>query len=205
MRRPHAERDDARRRAGTARRRGRRHRARRFRLPVPHRLGAAAEGRTRAEFTQFYFSTWSAARPERFELLMVARQGDTMLGAQDLRAADFAVRRTGFTGSWLGREFHGSGIGTRMRQMICAFAFDELGAIEMRTEAYADNPASNRVSQKTGYREFDRARVNRLGEAATEVRYKLTREQLTRPEEPISYDGGQALRRFLGISWVSPR
>ncbi|MHA7860640.1 GNAT family N-acetyltransferase [Tessaracoccus sp. Y36] len=155
--------------------------------------------------TQFYFSRWSTAHPGRFELLMVARQGDRVLGAQDLRAADFAVRRTGSTGSWLGREFHGRGIGTRMRQMICAFAFDELGAVEMRTEAYADNPASNRVSQKTGYREFDRARVNRLGEAATEVRYKLTREQLTRPEEPISHGGGQALRRFLGISWVSPR
>lgn len=149
--------------------------------------------------TQYYFTTWASARTESLELLMVAREGDTVVGAQDLRVAEFAVRRTGFTGSWLGQEFHGHGIGTRMRQMICAFAFDELGAVEMRTEAYADNPASNRVSQKTGYTEFDRARVMRLGQPAVEVRYKLTPERLTRPAEPITYDGGQALRRFLGL------
>ncbi|GAA4899804.1 hypothetical protein GCM10025789_17620 [Tessaracoccus lubricantis] len=153
-----------------------------------------------ASSTQFYFSSWAAASPERLELMMVVREGDTIMGAQDLRVADFAVRRTGFTGSWLARDFHGRGIGTRMRQLVCAFAFDELGALEMRTEAYADNPASNRVSQKTGYVEFDRARVNRLGEPAVEVRYRLTADQLTRPAEPITFDGGPALRRYLGVT-----
>lgn len=152
-----------------------------------------------ANSSQFYLGVWSRFSPEAFELLMVVREGEQIVGAQDLRALDFAIRRTGHTGSWLGREFHGRGIGTRMRQMVCAFAFDELGAVEMRTEAYADNPTSNRVSQKTGYVEFDRARVTRLGELATEVRYRLTPESLNRPEEPIEVTGADALRAYLGI------
>lgn len=149
---------------------------------------------------QYYFSTWAAARPEQLVLMMVVRDGDTVMGAQDLRLTDFIVRRTGFTGSWLARNFHGRGVGTLMRQMVCAFAFDELGAAEMRTEAYADNPASNRVSQKAGYVEFDRGRVNRLGEPAVEVHYKLLPAHLTRPAEPITFDGGQTLRRYLGVT-----
>ena len=44
--------------------------------------------------------------------------------------------------SWLGRGFQGRGIGTAMRRVICAFAFDHLDAEQVTSGAFSDNPAS---------------------------------------------------------------
>ncbi|NHB83784.1 GNAT family N-acetyltransferase [Tessaracoccus sp. HDW20] len=87
-----------------------------------------------------------------------------------------------------------------MRAMICAFAFDQLGAVQCRTEAYADNPASQRVSEKVGYERFDRAPVDRLGEATDEVRFRLTPARLNRPDERVNYQGADAFRAFVGLA-----
>lgn len=153
----------------------------------------------RTNSAQFYFSTWAQARPSSWELLMVVKRQGEVIGAQDLRARDFATSRVAHTGSWLGRRFHGRGTGTLMRQLICAFAFDQLGAEQCRTEAYLDNPASQRVSEKAGYERFDLAPVDRLGERAEEVRFRLTPEALVRPAEPIRYEGVAPFKRFVGI------
>ena len=141
---------------------------------------------------RFYFSTWASTRPERWTLLMVAREGDVVIGAQDLMAHDFALVRVAKTGSWLARNAHGRGIGTTMRQMVCSLAFDHLGAVELRTAAYAD-------SEKLGYERLDTARVNRLGQVAHEVHYRLTPGSFNRPESPIEVSGVDAFRRFLGL------
>jgi RimJ/RimL family protein N-acetyltransferase len=73
-----------------------------------------------------------------------------LVGSQGFSTRDFLVTRIGETGSWLGREFHDRGIGTAMRKVICAFIFDYLGATFITSSAYADNPASLRVSRKCG-------------------------------------------------------
>ena len=63
------------------------------------------------------------------------------MGVQGFAARDFPVLRTAETGSWLGAAFQGRGIGTRMRQAICAFLFDELGATQISSAAFVDNAA----------------------------------------------------------------
>lgn len=146
----------------------------------------------------FYFSTWASVRPDRWTLLMVMREGDTVIGAQDLMASDFALLRVAKTGSWLARSAQGRGLGTLMRQMICTLAFDHLGAVELRTEAFADNPPSNRVSEKLGYERVETARAERLGELAHAVRYRLTADTFIRPDVPIEVTGVQAFRQFIG-------
>lgn len=153
----------------------------------------------RRNSAQFYFGSWANARPEKWELLMVVRKAGRVVGAQDLRTADFAVTRIVQTGSWLGRRHQGQGVGTLMRQLVCAFAFDHLGAVQCRTEAYLDNPASQRVSEKVGYERFDAIPVSRLGESVEEVRFRLTPERFVRPGLPISYRGVEGFRRFIGI------
>ena len=75
-----------------------------------------------------------------------------LVGVQGVSTRDFPVTRTGETGSWLGREFHGRGIGTLMRQAICVLCLDHLGFEEVTSAAFADNPASHGVSRKVGYR-----------------------------------------------------
>ena len=85
-----------------------------------------------------------------------------LVGSQGFSTRDFLITRIGETGSWLGREFHGIGIGTAMRKVICAFIFDYLGAKFITSSAYADNPASLGVSRKCGYRQNGVSIRNRM-------------------------------------------
>jgi RimJ/RimL family protein N-acetyltransferase len=100
---------------------------------------------------RFYYREWAAFTPECWRLLMAVERDGVVVGAQDLKTDDFPILRTGETGSWLGLAHQGRGTGTLMRQAILAFAFDHLGAIEMRSTAWVDNPSSHRVSEKCGY------------------------------------------------------
>lgn len=150
--------------------------------------------------TRWYWTSWASFAPERWELLMVVRRDGEIVGCQDLRTSDFAITRLARTGSWLGRAHQGRGTGTLMRQAICAFAFDELGASEMRTEAFSDNPRSRRVSEKIGYTEIDRVPFNRQGALASEVLFRLTPETFNRPSHPVETEGADAFRRFIGLS-----
>lgn len=79
----------------------------------------------------------------------------------DLAARHFPVTRTGETGSWLGREFQGRGLGTAMRRAFCELLFDHLGFEEVTSAAFLDNPASLGVSRKVGYRPTAVSRVKR--------------------------------------------
>ena len=72
-------------------------------------------------------------------------------GSRPCPRGDFAVTRTGETGSWLGLPFHGRGTGTLMRQAICVLCFDHLGFTEITSGAFLDNPESRAVSRKVGY------------------------------------------------------
>ena len=57
------------------------------------------------------------------------------------------------TGSWLGREYQGRGLGKEMRAAVLGFAFDGLDALVAETSAFLDNGPSNGVSRALGYEE----------------------------------------------------
>lgn len=122
-----------------------------------------------------------------------------MVGIQGFSSRDFPVARTAETGSWLARRFHGQGIGTRMRRAICAFVFDELGAIEITSGAFTDNAASMAVSRKVGYRSNGTERVARRGRPAVIQRPVLAPEDFIRGDDPVKISGAEALRAFLGL------
>lgn len=148
---------------------------------------------------KFYWRTWSDFTPEAWSMNIVVRRDAEIVGCQDVMASDFVVRRVASTGSWLGLAYQRQGIGTLMRQVICCFAFDELGAIEMRTDAFVDNVASQKVSAAVGYTEYDRIPADRGGQRAWQARFKLTPERLVRPPYPVEVEGAEALRSFLGL------
>ena len=103
------------------------------------------------------------------------------------------------TGSWLGLAHQGRGIGTRMRQAVCAYAFDHLGAEEVTSGAFLDNPASLAVSRKVGYRPNGVVRLKRRdGEMALNQKLVLTPADLRRGE-PLEVVGAEDLRSFLGL------
>jgi len=109
------------------------------------------------------------------------------------------VTRVGETGSWLGREFQGRGIGTAMRQAICAFAFDHLGAEQITSAAFTDNPASNAASRKVGYRPNGLIRkARRDGEWQDSQKWLLTPETFVRGVT-ITASGVDAFRSLIRL------
>jgi len=109
------------------------------------------------------------------------------------------VLRGGETGSWLGRRFQGRGIGTAMRQVICAFLIDHLDAEYITSCAFTDNPASLAVSRKAGYTDNGDDHFNRLGKQAIMHRIILDPANLVRYEHPLTVTGLPAFRRSVGL------
>ncbi|HTU77079.1 MAG TPA: GNAT family protein [Trebonia sp.] len=127
-----------------------------------------------------------------------------LAGSQGFSTSDYLTTRTGETGSWLGRRFQGRGIGTAMRQVMCAFAFDHLDAEYVTSGAFADNPASLAVSRKTGYVGNGWRRVERLGKPATIRGLLLDPPSLIRYEHPLVVDGLAPFRRSIGLDADTP-
>ena len=150
---------------------------------------AAYHWRSRAEFS-----------PSQWGLHLAVLHEGRLVGVQGFETSDYLVTRTGETGSWLGREFQGRGIGTAMRQAICAFAFDHLDAEEVTSGAFLDNPASLAVSRKVGYRPNGVRRLKRReGELALNQSLVLTRGDFVRGEHPVVVDGLAPFRAFVGL------
>ncbi|MDN5771658.1 MAG: GNAT family N-acetyltransferase [Microlunatus sp.] len=152
-----------------------------------------------AEMVRYFSSVRATFSAEAFDLLFAVRVAGVLVGVQGLYTRDFAVVRTAETGSWLGRAYQGHGIGTRMRRAVCAFAFDELGAQEVTSAAFVDNPASMAVSRKVGYRPNGVVRLKRReSEMALNQKLVLSPADLVRGD-PLEVSGAKDLQAFLGL------
>jgi RimJ/RimL family protein N-acetyltransferase len=150
------------------------------------------------EFARYHWRMRAAFAPDDFHLDLAVRERGELVGAQGFFATDYPVTRTAETGSWLALRHQGRGIGTRMRQAVCALLIDHLGAAEVTSGAFLDNPASLGVSRKVGYRQTDVKRVARQGELARHAQLRLAPDDLVRGE-PVEVSGVEPLRRFLGV------
>ncbi len=150
-------------------------------------------------FAQYHWSERATFSPEKWGANFAVLWEGELVGVQGLAAADYLVTRTTETGSWLGQRFQGRGIGTAMRQVICAFAFDHLDAEEVTSGAYVDNPASRAVSRKVGYVDNGTLRRERLGRLAVLQRLVLAPEQLVRSRHELTVEGLPAFRASIGL------
>lgn len=150
---------------------------------------AAYQWRVRADFS---VAAW--------ELLMGVWHEGELVGVQGFSTENYLVVRSGETGSWLGRDHQGRGIGTAMRQAMCAFVFDHLDAEEVTSGAFTDNPSSLAVSRKVGYRDNGvRRQQRRPGELALNRQLVLTPDRLVRGPHPLQVSGVAAFRRSIGL------
>ena len=147
---------------------------------------------------QFHWGLRANWSRERWALELAVEYEGRIVGSQGFSTHDYLVTRTGETGSWLGLRYHGRGIGTRMRQAICALVFDHLDAAQVTSGAFLDNPASLAVSRKVGYRPNGTRLLARRGESAVNQGLVLTPETFVRGE-PITVTGVPAFRRFIGL------
>jgi RimJ/RimL family protein N-acetyltransferase/predicted GNAT family acetyltransferase len=105
----------------------------------------------RDDFVAFHEDAVASWRPARWTLNLIAFEDGRPVGTQALRARSFARTRRVDTGSWLGRDRQGRGLGTEMRAAALELAFGPLGADEAWSTAHDGNEASLRVSDKVGY------------------------------------------------------
>ncbi|WP_198663301.1 GNAT family N-acetyltransferase [Jiangella endophytica] len=85
-----------------------------------------------------------------------------------------------------------------MRAAVLHLAFDGLGAREAASDAFVDNLASNRVSERLGYEPNGTDWATRRGDAAMPRRWRLTRERWTRRGD-IELTGVAECRPVLGL------
>jgi len=114
-------------------------------------------------------------RPDKWTYNPVALYRGRVVGTQDMRAENFAAARMFSTGSWLGMEFQGMGLGKEMRAAILHLGFAGLGAQEAQSSAFSDNLASLGVSRSLGYQDNGSWRAARRGQSGTMIGLRLTR------------------------------
>ena len=156
----------------------------------------------------YHWSVRAKVGPKHLTLELGVLVGGMPIGTQAADGDDWAVLRRAETGSWIGREFQGRGIGTRMRVLMLHLLFAGLDAQAATSAAFADNTASNTVSRKVGYVDNGVSAFARDGVPVEQRRYLMTRErweELRSAHEailgaPVELDGVAALRAQLAAS-----
>jgi RimJ/RimL family protein N-acetyltransferase len=152
------------------------------------------------EMASHYWRTRASFEPSAWTLELVVRSEGEVVGCQGFSTANYLVTRTGETGSWLGRRYQGHGIGTLMRQAMCVLLFDHLGAREITSGAFTDNPRSLAVSRRVGYVSNGRTREKRRdGELAICQRLVLRPAHFVRPPYDMRVEGAEPVRRLIGL------
>jgi RimJ/RimL family protein N-acetyltransferase len=126
-------------------------------------------------FLAFHRGAWQEWRPETWTLNLVTFLDGKPIGSQGISADDFASRREVETGSWLGARFQGHGLGTEQRAAVLELAFEGLGATAAVSGSIFDNAASQRVSEKLGYRVTGTRTIAPRGEPVEHYDYRLDR------------------------------
>jgi RimJ/RimL family protein N-acetyltransferase len=149
---------------------------------------------------QYHWSQRAAWKPGAWSLNLVVVRAGRVVGTQGVSARDFAVLREVSTGSWLGRDYHGQGIGTEMRAAVLHLAFAGLGAEYAISSAFADNPASQRISRKLGYADDGVERHVSRGQPAAVQRFRLDRKSWEASHAiPVTIDGLEPCLQLFGL------
>ncbi|MFE7640070.1 GNAT family N-acetyltransferase [Kitasatospora sp. NPDC057518] len=141
---------------------------------------------------------WSA---QDWALNLVAFHEGRPVGIQDMRAKEFGVRREIVSGSWLGLEYQGKGLGTEMRAAMLHLAFAELGTRSARSLSFADNHSSLAVSRRLGYRGDGIDRDVLDGRVVVSQRLRLTPEAWAgHARTPVTVTGlDEGCRALFGL------
>ena len=152
------------------------------------------------EAMQFYARTRADIRPDAWNLQFAVIVDGDVIGSCDLGAKHFATLRQFQTGSWLGREFHGQGLGKEMRLACLTLGFDGLDAEFAQTGSWHDNAPSLGVTRSLGYTEEGRRRELRRGVPDELVGFRMPRAHWeTIRRDDIEIHGMPSARAFLGL------
>ncbi len=149
----------------------------------------------------FYWKS-RATNPDSWNILFAVIVDGLVVGSTNLGAAGFPVLRWFETGSWLGREHQGQGIGTEMRTATLQLGFVGFDALMAGTGAFDDNGPSLGVTRKLGYEPNGIQHAERRGQVGVVERYRMAREHFEAEvrRSDIEIVGDAPVRALLGIA-----
>lgn len=100
----------------------------------------------------FFWTQRTTLQTDAPHLTLVAVVDGAVVGTQAMLTSSWSGTRTFETGSWLGLDHQGKGLGKEMRIAALQLAFDGFGAQRCTTAAHDDNAASIGVTRALGYR-----------------------------------------------------
>lgn len=154
---------------------------------------------------RFWWGRRAATRPDDWSIECAALVDRRVIGASGVMAEQFGVLRSVETGSWLGREFQGRGLGRELREAALHLAFAGLGAEFATTGAFSDNGPSLGVTRSLGYEAAGSRRVVRRGEPADLLLYRMNRARWeTIRRDDIKLVGIDGVRELLAITPSGP-
>jgi RimJ/RimL family protein N-acetyltransferase len=153
------------------------------------------------QFLQHWWRNRGSWDPANWSLGLALVENGRPVGIQDVLAREFAIRRVVQSGSWIGREFQGRGLGTEARAAILALAFDGLGAEFAESGYFEGNERSARVSEKLGYEVVGTEVLAIEGKRMVEVDVRCSREGWRRDLVPVTIEN---LEPCLGLFGARP-
>ncbi len=154
------------------------------------------------ETMQFYWRCRATTSPTSWTINLATIVDGVVVGTSGLMTHDFPTLRAFETGSWLGREFQGKGIGKEMRIASLQLGFLGFAAECATTGAWHDNGPSLGVTRSLGYAENGHKRMLRRAAADELTLFEMTRadfaERLQR--EDITLHGVEECLGLLGLN-----
>lgn len=150
---------------------------------------------------QFHWRSRATTSPTTWRVPFAAIVDGVVVGSTDLAADDYPTLREFETGSWLGREFQGRGLGKEMRLATLSVGFLALDAEFATTGAWHDNGPSLGVTRSLGYQPAGTRRAKRRDEADTLLGFRMGRDHFVEHlrRDDIEIIGDDPVRALLGI------
>lgn len=151
------------------------------------------------ESLRYYWRTRVEATADAWHLPLAVIVDGAAIGSTDLVTSSFPITKEFTTGSWLGLEFHGRGLGKELRVATLTLGFLGFGADLATTSAFHDNAGSLGVTRSLGYVETGRRRDLRRDGTDVCLTFEMTRQHfLDRvARDDIELRGTERAREFL--------
>jgi RimJ/RimL family protein N-acetyltransferase len=150
---------------------------------------------------QFYWRCRAKTSPASWSINLATIVDATVVGSTSLESVDFPTLREFGTGSWLGRDYQGRGIGKEMRTATLHLGFLGFGADNATTDAWPDNAPSLGVTRSLGYQPNGTRRALRRSDAGELHRFQMSRSDFMKrlQRDDITLHGVEVCLGLLGI------
>jgi RimJ/RimL family protein N-acetyltransferase len=147
---------------------------------------------------RYYWCSRAETTSQHWDLNMAACDRETVICSAQISAERFPTTRTAETGSWIGRQYQGQGLGREMRRAALHLIFAGFNGEPATTRAWHDDTASLRVTRSLPYTEDGAVQLQRRDRPDTMLEFSMTWQHWqTIRRNDIQVAGIGPVREFL--------